>query len=256
MNLNDLETPPPTVDPTVRTPQQMAAAKRQRAQTEPDTAPVVRRAIPPAIVGAVGVLAVAGVLALAISQHGALPAPRPISTPAPTFVPFSVAAQDGPGATEAPRPTEAPAVATIGAYAAPDGALLGPIEVTRTMSPVAHYGAAWVQANVEGSGLVWLRVSDVPQLGLVGQDLSVASPAAAEPQTGQGMTLVQPPPPAAEPAPAPVEQPIIDAPLPAETGAKAADDRAAHHAAAVARLQLPPPARDGEVAPASERGSK
>jgi hypothetical protein len=59
------------------------------------------------------------------------------------------------------------------------------------------------------------------------------------PQTGQGLTIYEEQPALVE-QPAPVEQSA-----PVETNEKPAPDRAAHHAIAVARLQLPPPARNG-----------
>lgn len=75
------------------------------------------------------------------------------------------------------RPTAPPTAAParmLGAYAAPDGMLLGQIEETRPYTPTAHFGDAWVQADVAGSGLVWIRAADMPGMALSGPDLAPA----------------------------------------------------------------------------------
>jgi len=81
-------------------------------------------------------------------------------------------APTAPAATSAPVPTAPPIVAMLPAFAAPDGAQLGAIEATRAITPTAHYGSAWIQADVAGSGRIWLRASDWPQLAIVGPDLA------------------------------------------------------------------------------------
>lgn len=77
------------------------------------------------------------------------------------------------GATVQPTapPIEAP-IAMLPAYAAPDGVQLGMIEATRALTPTAHYASDWIQADVRGSGLIWLRASDWPELAIIGPDLA------------------------------------------------------------------------------------
>jgi len=82
-----------------------------------------------------------------------------------------------------PLPVTPPAVAgrLLIAFAAPDGLPLGAIESTRAMTPTAHYGSDWIQADVAGSGRIWLRASDMGDLPIVGPDLAprLSSPAPA-----------------------------------------------------------------------------
>jgi len=73
--------------------------------------------------------------------------------------------------TAAPVPPTPPAV-MLPAFAAPSGIELGVIESSRAITPTAHYGLVWIQADVAGSGLVWLRASDFPSLAIVGPDLA------------------------------------------------------------------------------------
>jgi hypothetical protein len=199
--------------PRARASQEVAAQKRARPthDTEPLT-PITTPARKPGTAELVGGLLVIVLMIGATAwQLGRTPAQPLQITSAPTAAP-----------------------ATIGAYAAPDGLLLGQIEVDRMISPVAHFGSDWLQADVEGSGLVWLRAGDVPGLALTGPDLAPRAAAAPAPQTGQGMTVDQGggwTPPAEPAAPPAVEPPA--------TGQKEAPDRAARHAAAVARDQQP-----------------
>lgn len=201
MNITDLEKEPPTIDPTPRphmgrrpvaddyptrpnASQVVAAAKRQ----QPSTTPGPRQLL-------LGVAALAFVVAMVIAGIWQMTrsAPAPLAVPTPAPVQASPAPFSAPPLVE---PTQEPTTRQIDAYAAPGGLVLGPIEVDREMRAVAHHGAGWVQANVEGSGLVWLRAADVPTLGLVGPDL-----AAPVPQTGrglgQGSSEATPEPPAA-----------------------------------------------------------
>lgn len=139
---------------------------------------------------------------------------------APRSVPTAVIMPTAAPAT--PVPTAAP-IAMLPAYAAPDGAQLGTIEVTRTIVPVAHFGADWIQADVQGSGRIWLRARDWPALAIVGPDLAPKAAIAAW----------QPPIAVELPSPQDIAQALT---IPAQpNGTKPADDRAAAHAAAVAR---------------------
>jgi hypothetical protein len=77
----------------------------------------------------------------------------------PTFAPPTPGAQvaaTGPNLT--PR--------ALVAYDAPDGRALGAIEQGRHYQVLASWGAAWLQADVTGSGVVWLRAADL--LGMPG----------------------------------------------------------------------------------------
>ena len=89
--------------------------------------------------------------------------------------------------TAAPIP-ETPPVAMIDAYGAPNEAPRWQIEATRSITPVAHFGSDWIQADVAGSGVIWLRAADWPQLAIVGRDLAPPAPAPYVP-------AVAPPPP-------------------------------------------------------------
>ena len=80
----------------------------------------------------------------------------------------SAAMQSNGNAITQPSPI---AVAMLPAYAAPD-VPLGQIESTRAITPVAHFGEDWIQAIVSGSGRIWLRASDWPDLAIVGLDLA------------------------------------------------------------------------------------
>ncbi len=116
-------------------------------------------------------LAVVALCALAIIAYAwsvpntppAAPQARPtlVATLAPTSV-----------------PTISPVtpVRLLAAFASPDGATLGTIEATRPYTVTAHYGDAWIQAQVAGSGLIWLRVVDLPGVALIGPDLAPPTP--------------------------------------------------------------------------------
>lgn len=92
-------------------------------------------------------------------------APTAAPTARPTLIPTLAA-------TAAPTAAPATAVRLLAAFAAPDGLTLGTIEATREITPVAHFGDAWIQAEVAGSGLIWLRAADLPGVDLVGPDLA------------------------------------------------------------------------------------
>ncbi len=105
------------------------------------------------------------------------------NSPSAPAIPAPVATAVGTVPTAAPLPT-APPVAMLPAFAAPSGAQLGQIEDTRQITPTAHFGADWIQADVAGSGLIWLRAADFPALAVVGPDLApkaAVAPAAPPP---------------------------------------------------------------------------
>lgn len=138
----------------------------------------------------VGIIAI-GVLAFRLGSSGAAAPAAPQSRPA-------AAAPTG-EAILTPSPLPATAPVALGrvliAFAAPDGAVLGAIESTREMTPTAHYGNGWIQADVAGSGLVWLRKSDAPELHIIGPDL------APRPTATQAPVIVATEPPTATPEP-------------------------------------------------------
>jgi hypothetical protein len=219
MDLHDYVDPADPYTPRPKASQAVAAARRALGPA-PD-APVVRgtpvRQYLPFGIGALVLIVL--MIAAASWQLSRMPA-KPLQL-APTDAPARALAAPP---TTAPAPTSAstPAAATIGAYAAPDGLLLGQIEADRPITPVAHYGVGWI-AYQDGAGLVWVRAVDRPDLALAGPDLAPRT--AALPQTGQGFTL---------------DQGGVHPPLAVEsraTGQKEAPDRAARHAAAVARDQ-------------------
>lgn len=120
--------------------------------------------------------------------------------PAPQPRPAAMQASGDSAAKPSPLPATPPAVAgrLLIAFASPDGVILGAIESTRAITPTAHYGDTWIQADVAGSGLVWLRASDAPDLALTGPDLAPRRPVAAAPavapQAPAAPTTPPPPP--------------------------------------------------------------
>jgi hypothetical protein len=108
-----------------------------------------------------------GMLLIGLTIHFGT-VPQPIA-PHATAAPVETAAPSP--SPVARRPSIAP-VAMLAAYGAPNGVLLGQVESTRAITPTAHYGGDWIQADVAGSGLVWLRAGDAPDLAIVGPDLA------------------------------------------------------------------------------------
>lgn len=191
-------------------------AAKQRAKAAPIAPlPTVRIAADAPILSRQYLSIAAGALLLVLAMIGlatyGVPQARPLQiTPTPTM---AATAAPAPAALSAPTAMLSP-VQTINAYASPDGLLLGPIETTRPMTATAHFGATWIQADVARSGLVWLRVGDVPGLAISGPDLA---PVAAAP-VGQGLTLwrapVVPPMPPIVPTDAPAADPVpTDVPI-------------------------------------------
>lgn len=147
------ESPPPPAPPP-RTARPAAPARTAR----PPLSPRLRYQLTMALSG------VAGLLLILLTMR--LSSPRAIAPAVPTAAPVALAL---------PAPT-APPVAMLPAYGAPDGVRLGEIEATRLITPVAHLGADWIFATVQGSGTIWLRASDFPQLAIIGKDLAQPTP--------------------------------------------------------------------------------
>jgi hypothetical protein len=219
MHIEDYVHPGDEYAPRPDASKRVAAQKRAQRLDDPEPLTPLATAIParryvPFGIGALVLIVL--MIGAASYQLGQLPSALPLQiTPVATQnVTSALVSVPTSAATETPAPR------TISAYAAPDGVLLGQIEETRQITPVAHYGSDWIQADVAGSGLVWLRASDVPHLALTGPDL------APQPQTGRGLTLNPPnkwtppestPAPPADPAtaPWPVSAPIApDAAVP------------------------------------------
>lgn len=142
----------------------------------------------------IGVVLALIAIGLVLVLLGRTAQPTPDARSAPT-----VAA----GGASAPTPASATTTAAarlLVAFAAPDGAALGAIESTREMTATAHAGDGWVQADVAGSGLIWLRASDVPELAGIGPDLA---PRPTQPAATQRPIVA----PAAPPLPAPTDPP-------------------------------------------------
>ncbi len=97
-------------------------------------------------------------------------APQIAAVPTPALPIIIIASPIADG----PRPTPAAVVAAFApnqlhkalvAYGAPDASTaIGAIEAGRTYNILARYGADWLQANVAGSGVVWLKADQVLDL--------------------------------------------------------------------------------------------
>ena len=189
MNIHDYTDPTDPYAPRPRASQEVARARLERTAEAADApAPPAGHVRAQLIVNLViSAIIVAGVILVFVLLAGS--DPQPLATPARPFSPPAVTSPAPFSAPIAPTPiAQHTDVAQISVYAAPDGALLGPVEVTRRIEPVAHYGDGWVQADVAGSGLVWIRAGDMPGLAIVGPDLA---PKAAPLQTGRGMGVRQ-----------------------------------------------------------------
>lgn len=242
MDLHDYEPSAQPIDGTPRPNASQTVAARRRRQPAPEPRTPTTAAAPTRLsvpFGVVALLIILLMIGMASYQLSRSPA-RPLqTTPArgnlSTSAPAAVAA---PSAT----PTSAPE-AIASAYAAPDGARLGPVDLSGEMVlAVARAGADWVQLKRPSGDRVWFRRADLPSNLSVPDTLPDLSPRSAAPapfiapQTSSGQAAEQPAiqveqPPAVERAPA------------SSTGQKEAPARADAHATAVARLQLPPPAR-------------
>jgi len=163
--------PPAPAPPIVRTPAPSPMSPRLRYQLT------------------IAAAVVAGLLLVLLSVRFS---PTPGAIQPGTLLPTAAATS----ATLHVAPFVAPtreSVAMLDAYGAPNEAPRWQIESTRVITPLAHYGSDWIQADVAGSGLVWLRASDVPELAIVGPDLAPRPTAIP-----QAATAPPPPPPCAE----------------------------------------------------------
>jgi hypothetical protein len=92
-----------------------------------------------------------------------VPATQPANTPA-------AAPTNAPAATSAAIASNPPAASplpvgglqrAVVAYAAPDGAVIGPIEAGRAYTPTARLGLEWTQIDATGSGKVWIAAREL-----------------------------------------------------------------------------------------------
>jgi hypothetical protein len=113
-----------------------------------------------------------------------------IASPLPVVPPTAVP----PAAQVAAMPPNALRRAVV-AYDAPNGSAIGAIESGRTYSVVARWGSDWLQADVAGSGVVWLKADQVLDLPAGLADLEPA------PQPQVIYVAAQPAPAVATPEP-------------------------------------------------------
>lgn len=145
-------------------------------------------------------------------------APSAVAVPTPGLI-ILIATQAA--VVPAPAPTAAAVVAVapanglkraVVAYSQPDASTaIGAIEAGRVYQIVARYGASWLQADVDGSGTVWLRADQVLDLPAGLADLQ---PTPAPIVVNQPVIVYQPVELAA-PTPAPEEYAVTNAPPPA-----------------------------------------
>jgi hypothetical protein len=150
-----------------------------------------------AIAGLVGRIRSTPAAAVPTAQLPIIIVASPLPVQPPTAVPLQVAAA-------LPNTLRRAAVA----YDSPNGNVIGAIEQGRAYQVRARFGADWLQADVVGSGVVWLRSADVLDLpdGLV--DL-------APPPAPQVVYVSAPAPPQQAPVVAPAYQAADAAPTPA-----------------------------------------
>jgi len=161
--------------------------------------------------GEMGALTIVGLVAIFIVFYAW---GTPTAAPTPQIERATIMPPTVPPARPTAAPTAAP-VRLLAAFDQPAGRVLGTIEETRPYTPTAHSGGDWIQADVAGSGLIWIRAADLPGIALVGPDLATPPPApqvvyvvqpvqAAPTMPPVYETSYEPPAPAYEPASAPV----------------------------------------------------
>ena len=153
-----------------------------------------------------------------------------VTTPTPTSTPVATATTTAGARVQVTTPHLSAAVV---AYDAPEGNVLGPIDADRAYTITARYGTDWLQADIDGSGLVWIRSQELGTVTVAGAlpDLRPAPTAEViymmQAQPGarareEQHKVILPPAPAAQPT-APlstVEGPIYEKPTPVLTDAE------------------------------------
>lgn len=108
----------------------------------------------PTLVGA-GLLLALLVIGWAAGAGSDAPAMRQLPSPEEALtMPFP--RRDAPGAVE----TAGGLPRAVVAFAAPDGAVLGPVEAGRAFTFISAIDG-WLFLDIEGSGRVWVRASDL-----------------------------------------------------------------------------------------------
>lgn len=79
-----------------------------------------------------------------------------VSTPTPAHTPVATVTPPAPTPTMGTRLN-----AAVVAYDTPSGNVLGSLDAQRSYTITARYGTDWLQAEVEGSGLVWVRSNEL-----------------------------------------------------------------------------------------------
>lgn len=164
---------PPGVDPAPTPPSAPPAAPATAADPLAGRRPLSEHLEPQAAAApqassrrTMGLVALATMLItvalIALAQSG----PR-TATPVATATP-AVAAVAAPSTVAAdahtPTPATTPLPVAVIAYDAPAGSPIGALEPGRPYRPVARAGADWMQLEVNGSGLLWVRAADLGPL--------------------------------------------------------------------------------------------
>lgn len=136
----------------------------------------------------------------------------PSATPAPPHARPTAIATLAPTAAATVAP--ATPVRLLAAFAAPDGVTLGTIEATRPYTVTAHYSSDWIQADVQGSGRIWLRAADLPGVAMAGPDLEPPTPRPAPVAAPVSAPAAAPAPCSADTAPYRVERQVLAGTLP------------------------------------------
>ncbi len=233
MELDDFKDPADPYTPRTRAEQQAARARaRTAARTTldgdalPTTQPIPLKKYLPLAIGA-GIMIVLLVVMMTFQLSGGISAPGAlVITPAAEETPQSSVFGGQPEQPAAEAPTAAPEQTMLDVYGAPNQQPFAQVEGDRVISPIAHYGADWIQAEVSGgAGVVWLRTADLPGIAITGPDLAPKEPPA---QTGRGLGDTAPAEPAWQPPaePAPAEEHTEPAPAPGMTISPASDPQA------------------------------
>ena len=118
-------------------------------------------------------LLVIGVLLPLITSIGATtlmhqPPPPPLQSVIIVATPSVMSTPSIPTTTPVSLSTETRLSAAVVAYAAPDGTVLGPVDADRAYTITARYGTDWLQADIDGSGLVWIRSQELGMVTVAG----------------------------------------------------------------------------------------
>lgn len=191
MKLDDYTNPNDPYAPRPKASQTVAAAKRQRR--EHNTAPATPAAPAPRearqyLPFSIGALIIIVLMVLMAAYQLARGTAQPLAIP-PSPAAAAIVAVSTATLAPTPPPTIAPATHVVFAYAAPDGVLLGPVDLAgELVIAVGRAGAVWVQLERGDHSRVWFKRADLPANVAVPDTLPDLSPRAEPaPQTGQGL---------------------------------------------------------------------